>query len=183
VTFALLYSILGCSIIYLRNYLVALKICIYIRNLIVAYKSLAMNSDKIVKQQTFPHAIQTVWNAISNGSEISNWFLKADFKPEVGYNYTFLSPDPHCKPIIGTVLKATPYTLSYTWIEKGNDVETTVEWTLETLQNGYTQLTLVHSGISNYEGIKASEMMQSFDVGWNNCLNGLASHLSKVVHA
>ena len=49
-------------------------------------------NDKIIKKHHFRHPINTVWNAISVGEQISNWFIKADFKVEVGYNYTFIYP-------------------------------------------------------------------------------------------
>lgn len=133
-------------------------------------------------EQFYAHPIETVWKAITDGKEISSWFLQADFKPEVGYNYRFTSPDEKCHPIVGEVKAASPYTLTYTWIEEGVDVETTVNWTLTTTDKG-TTVKLTHSGVANYEGAKAVEMFDSFSGGWKNCLSSLSQHLQAPVHA
>lgn len=138
--------------------------------------------DTIVKQATFNQSIDTVWNAISKGDEISKWFLSADFKAEKGYQYTFKSPKNDCEPIVGEVKEASPYTLAYTWIVQGTEVETLVRWTLTPTNSG-THLLLEHSGIENYADATALEMFESFNGGWDNCLNGLENFLKVAAHA
>ena len=138
--------------------------------------------DSIKKEQLFPHSIQKVWNAISKGEELTNWFIKADFKAEVGYRYTFSSTGEDCTEINGEIKKVTPYTLEYTWIVANTNVETTVTWVLEETDQG-TLLHLEHSGISKYKGDTAVAMFSSFDGGWDNCIRGLSQHLIKSVHA
>lgn len=130
----------------------------------------------ITKEATFTSSIDNVWKAISIGEEISKWFLLANFKAEKGFKYTFKAPDGSCPPIIGEVLSADPYQLSYTWIEEGKDFVTTVNWELESVGKG-TKLTLVHSGISNYTEVDAIKMFESFSGGWENCVNGLSEFL------
>lgn len=132
--------------------------------------------DKITKEHIFNHSIDKVWNAITNAEEISTWFLKADFKPEVGYNYIFESKNGECEPIRGIVKSANPYTLVYTWIVDKTNTETTVKWTLETI-DGRTKLNLEHSGISDYPGDTAVKMFGSFNGGWDNCIKGLIEYL------
>ncbi len=134
-------------------------------------------NDIITKEVTLTSDIDTIWKAISVGEEISKWFLTADFNPTKGYKYTFKSPEGDCDPIVGEVLNATPYTLIYTWIIKGTDTVTTVEWNLEKLPNG-TKLRLTHSGIANYGNDSAIKMYESFNGGWDNCINLLSTHLS-----
>ncbi|WP_420571881.1 SRPBCC family protein [Kordia sp.] len=138
--------------------------------------------DSIKKEKMFNHSIDSVWNAITNAEELSSWFIKADFKAEKGYQYTFTSNEEGCVPIIGEVKKADPYTLVYTWIVEGTNVETTVSWTLETVAEG-TKLYLEHTGISMYEGENAVTMFDSFNGGWDNCTNKLQSYLKENVHA
>ena len=139
-------------------------------------------TDSIKKEQTFNHSIDTVWKAISIGEEISSWFLQADFKPEAGYHYTFKKIGDDCPPISGEVIEANPYKLVYTWVVNGMPTITTVTWQLEVL-NGQTRLSLEHSGISKFEGETAVEMFNSFNGGWDNCLQGLTSYLKDAVHA
>lgn len=138
----------------------------------------------ISKEKVFNHPIQKVWNAISKADEISTWFIHADFKAEEGYKYLFTSEpnEKGCTTISGTVKKANPYVLVYTWIVGGTEVETIVTWKLESIGND-TKLFLEHSGISNYAGDTAIAMFESFNVGWDNCLTQLSGFLKTEVHA
>lgn len=139
-------------------------------------------NDIIKKEQVFSHPIDKVWNAISKGEEISTWFIKANFKAEKGYKHTFTASEDHgCISITGEVKTAKPYTLTYTWVVQDTNVETTVTWVLETVSEG-TKLYLEHSGISNYEGETAVKMFESFNGGWNGCINQLTNYLKETVH-
>ncbi|MDH7445558.1 SRPBCC family protein [Aquimarina sp. 2201CG14-23] len=139
--------------------------------------------DSISKEHIFKHSIDSIWNAISKEEEISNWFIKADFKAEEGYNYTFTaSEEQNCTQITGIVKKANPYTLIYTWIVANTDVETTVKWQLEKIEGG-TKLYLEHSGISKYSGDTALNMFNNFNGGWDNCITKLSEYLTQEIHA
>ena len=140
--------------------------------------------DTITKEKVFNHPIDKVWDAISKAEDISIWFLQADFKAEKGYQYT-LNSQPNekgCTTIHGTVKEANPYVLVYTWIVANTEVETTVTWTLKTVPEG-TKLHLEHSGISNYAGDTAIDMFESFEGGWNECINKLIDYLRKEENA
>ena len=138
--------------------------------------------DIIKKEHYYEHSIEKVWNAISVADEISSWFIKADFKAEVGYKYTFTSKENDCSQITGIVKAANPYTLIYTWIVAGTDVETTVKWVLEETNEG-TKLYLEHSGILNYSNATAIEFFNNFNNGWDNCFTKLSAYLTQEVHA
>ena len=131
-------------------------------------------NDAILKEHQFTSPIGEVWKAISEAEEISAWFIKADFRPEVGYKYTFTHEQTK---ISGEVLKANPvYELVYTWIVGGTDVETTVRWKLEENTEG-TLLILEHSGIAKYPGETAVVMFNNFKGGWNSCVQNLEKYL------
>lgn len=140
--------------------------------------------DIIKKEKLFTQNINTIWNAITKAEEISTWFIKADFKAEKGYKYTFTaSEDKGCLTITGEVKESNPYTLVYTWIVENTNTETTVKWDLKPMENGGTKLYLEHSGISNYAGDTAINMFESFDGGWDGCLSGLLDYLKNGVDA
>ena len=120
--------------------------------------------DVIKKEQLFNHSIDAIWNAITKAEEISTWFIKG------------------CLTITGEVKKSNPYTLIYTWIVENTTAETTVSWKLEPVENG-TKLYLEHSGISNYAGETAIAMFDSFNGGWDNCINELSNYLKELVNA
>lgn len=138
----------------------------------------------ITKEKVFNHPIDQIWNAITKAEEISTWFIKADFKAEVGYNYTFTSEpnEKGCTVISGIVKETNPYKLVYTWMVADTNVETTVTWILEA-QGNSTKLVLEHSGIENYAGETATAMFESFNGGWDNCINGLTTYLKEEVNA
>lgn len=139
--------------------------------------------DVITKEHVFKQSIEKVWSAISVGEEISAWFIKADFKAEKGYQYTFMATNEEgCTSITGEIKESTPYTLSYTWIVDGTTAITTVTWKLEPIVGG-TKLYLEHSGIANYGGETAVKMFESFDGGWTNCINLLEEYTNSTVHA
>jgi uncharacterized protein YndB with AHSA1/START domain len=133
-------------------------------------------NDKIVKKHQFKHPIGKVWKAISVAEEISAWFIQADFKPEVGFSYTFTHEQTK---ITGEVLKANPvHELVYTWVVSGTEVITTVSWKLEENTEG-TLLTLEHAGISGYPGETAVVMFNNYEGGWNACVENLEKHLTE----
>ena len=144
--------------------------------------------DRISKEKYYPHQIYDVWNAITNAEQISTWFLKADFKPEQGYQYTFthevIKPDGECSTTIinGQVLKAEPVNfLSYTWVVDGK-TETIVDWYLEE-KDGGTMLRVIHHGISNYPSEEiALNMFTTFSNGWDNCLGNLEKYMKTNIH-
>ncbi|MDN5210612.1 SRPBCC domain-containing protein [Fulvivirgaceae bacterium BMA12] len=137
--------------------------------------------DVIKKEYQYSHKINSVWNAISDPDEISAWFIKADFKPEVGYKYTFTHEQT---TINGEVIEANPvHKLVYTWIVVGTGVETTVSWQLQENEQG-TLLTLEHSGISNYPTEDmAAIMFTNFSGGWDACITNLDKFLKESTHA
>jgi uncharacterized protein YndB with AHSA1/START domain len=139
--------------------------------------------DVIIKKQTLKHPIELVWKAITEQEEISTWFISADFKAAEGYKYTFTAPkEQDCTQIKGEVKSANPYELVYTWIVQGTETETTVRWNLVETKEG-TELTLEHSGISNYpDENTALSMFNSFNGGWDNCIIMLETHLKKSVN-
>ena len=141
-------------------------------------------NDRITKEKIFHHSIDKIWNAISKGDELSSWFIKADFKAEKGYQYTFTSEpnEKGCTTIKGEVKQSNPYTLIYSWIVADTNVETIVKWELESIENG-TKLYLEHSGISNYDGETAIAMFESFNGGWDGCINLLTDYLKQEVNA
>lgn len=132
--------------------------------------------NAIKKEHFFDFPIGQVWQAISNEKEISAWFIKADFKAEVGYQYTFTHENTAIK---GEVLKAEPvHHLVYTWVVSGTEAITTVKWALEEKEQG-TLLTIEHSGLDNYPTETAINMFNSFSKGWDNCIEELDKYLVK----
>lgn len=125
-------------------------------------------------EETYNHPIDRVWRAISDEAEIAQWFIQADFKPVVGYRYTFTHESTK---ITGEVLVANkPKELFYSWIVGDPNASSTVGWTLEPIDGG-TRVVLTHVGIESY-GDSAVKMFGSFKEGWTSCLASLVKHLN-----
>lgn len=130
-------------------------------------------SDTIKLSHFYEHPPEKVWDALSDEKAISKWFIQADFKPLVGYSYTFTH---ETTVITGEVLVVNrPECLSYTWVVGGTGVPTVVTWDLERKEGG-TELTITHSGIEKY-GDSAVKMFTSFKQGWGQCIAGLETYL------
>jgi uncharacterized protein YndB with AHSA1/START domain len=136
-----------------------------------------MKETRIDLERTYAHPIDAVWSAISEASEISKWFIDADFKPEVGYSYTFTHEDTQ---IVGEVLAVDPPTeLVYTWCVKGTGIVTTVRWALTSTGAG-TEVKLEHTGFDEY-GESAIGLFTSFQKGWASCADELEKHLAEAI--
>lgn len=113
----------------------------------------------IVIELFFPHPTAKVWEALTTPELLAQWFMKNDFKAEVGHHFNFRDkPRPgvawdgivYCE-----VLEVVPQKkLAYSW--KGGpkpgviNLDTTLTWTLTPQDNG-TLLKLEHRG---YRGLK-----------------------------
>lgn len=136
--------------------------------------------DLLTVERFYRHPAVAVWAAISEAEAISEWFIKADFKPEPGYRYTFT----HEQTVVrGEVLAVRPPSeLVYTWVVGDTPTETTVKWVL-TEQDGGTLLRIEHSGFSGYEGESAVTMFDASVKGWDSVINELQKYLEPELHA
>ncbi len=136
--------------------------------------------DLLRKEHTYKRGIE-VWKAITDQYEITDWFIKADYKPVEGYDYKFTHEET---TITGKVLEVKPVTkLVFTWIVSGiGDVETTVCWELSETPHG-THLVIEHSGISNYPNeAMATTMFNNYSDGWGDCISSLDKYLKELAH-
>ena len=113
----------------------------------------------IVIELFFPHPPQKVWKALTEPELLSQWFMKNDFKAEVGHHFNFRDkPRPGVAwdgIVYSEVLEVVPdKKLVYTW--KGGPkpgvitLDTVLTWTLTPKDNG-TLVRLEHRG---YKGLK-----------------------------
>ncbi|WP_315759012.1 MULTISPECIES: SRPBCC domain-containing protein [unclassified Bradyrhizobium] len=118
----------------------------------------AVNADTqaIVVEDTFPHAPEVIWRALTSGELIGRWLMAPKgFEAVVGTRFTFQTTPAgewdgtiHCE-----VLEVVPNErLSYAWkgghagnVGYGATLETVVTFSLSKADTG-TRLRLVHSG-------------------------------------
>jgi uncharacterized protein YndB with AHSA1/START domain len=110
----------------------------------------------IVVEETFAHAPQTVWKALTTGALIARWLMEPQgFQPVEGTEFTFQTTPAgawdgviRCK-VLEVVANER---IAYAWqgghpdnTGYGSPLDTVVTWTL-TATAGGTRLRLVHSG-------------------------------------
>ena len=133
---------------------------------------------------------ETVFKALSDQNELTNWFPDAAIlEPRVGgkFKISFYkdSKNPRMKLDMdfhneGRVVEFVENKkLAYTWQWKGgpNFPETVVTWELEKLGENKTKVTLTHSGFTGKEEGPAS--VSEHDKGWSFFCNELVSYCKK----
>lgn len=121
--------------------------------------------------RVYPHAIETVWDALTNPDALGQWLMRTDFAAEQGRPFRMWcetkdggTDEYDCK-----VLEIDPpRRMLWSWILDGRqkDGETLVEYSLEETDDG-TRLTIRHSGDRDEATIEA------FKGGWKAKLDAL----------
>ena len=120
------------------------------------HRSSTLDETDIVVEETFEHAPEIVWKALTTGALIARWLMEPQgFQPVEGTAFTFQTTPAgawdgviRCK-----VLEVVPNErIAYSWKSGhagnagyGSPLDTVVTWTLTRTGNG-TRLRLVHSG-------------------------------------
>ena len=140
--------------------------------------------QKEIKHKWFyEHSPEEVWNYLTDPELISQWLMKTDFKPIVGYQFRFMSnPAPSIDfdgIVYCTVLEVIPFKkLSYSWkFGPGGGkiaLDSIVVWTLTTKDNG-TELLLLQTG---FKGMENVTIFSAMNEGWLKHIQLIAQHLN-----
>ena len=132
-------------------------------------------------EKVFEWPIEKVWNAISNSTALSKWFMKNSFKAQDGAHFQFRTdPTDTWDGIINCVVThiEAPRQLSYSWTGTHLGYITNIHWKLSVVDHT-TKLELKHEG---FQSTKDSSSINWFDAhtkGWNNFLEHLAETLAQ----
>ena len=102
----------------------------------------------IRKSVDLPHPPEMVWDALTDPVMLGEWLMPNDFRPEVGYRFTFrTNPAPGFDGVVHCEVRALepPWRLSFTWV--AGKVDTLVTFTLAPTGTG-TRLDLLHEGFA-----------------------------------
>jgi uncharacterized protein YndB with AHSA1/START domain len=146
-----------------------------------------MSDLKIRKSIEIDASPEAVFKAISDPSELTNWFPDAAIlESKVGgkTKFTYYKDSKrittcardHDKTNEGRVLEFVKNEkLVYTWqhMDVPDFPETIVTWELEEISKNKTRLTLTHTGFTS------NDQVQAHSEGWSFFLNELASYLTR----
>jgi len=132
-----------------------------------------MNHQPLVIERAFDASVQTVWDALTKNEQIKKWyFLLPDFKPVVGFEFTFTGGPDEDKPYIHLcrVVEVIPLKkLAYSWRYDGYIGYTIVS--IELFEEGKkTRLRLTHSGLETFDQKITDFDRKNFEGGWNHII-------------
>lgn len=118
--------------------------------------------------------IQKVWNAVATSDGLKSWLMPNNFKPEMGYKFTFQAkPIGNWDGVVYCEVKelVPPNLLGVTW--QGNNMNLYLSFELVALEDKKTQFTLVHSGWAVEHAMFREKMYE----GWGHLTEDLREKL------
>ena len=139
-------------------------------------------TQEIVVDEVFPHAPETIWKTLTNGTLIARWLMPpTGFEPVKGNRFTFTTKPAGAwhGTIRCEVLEVVPnQRFAYSWrggddgnVGYGSRLDTIVTWTLTKVGIG-TRLRLVHSGFVTPRNDFA---LKNFGDGWKTVVSKLGA--------
>jgi uncharacterized protein YndB with AHSA1/START domain len=134
----------------------------------------------LIFERIFAHPPETVWLALTDGQLLSRWMMSNDFQPIIGHRFQFRAEPQQAWDGItsGEVLAIKPfeqliYTCNTSRQGETNTLESTVTWTLETVEGG-TLLRMEQSGFRATE-VRARD-------GANQAWTGFLDNLERLLN-
>ena len=141
-----------------------------------------MKNEPILIERTYPAPVERVWQALTDNTEMKQWYFDlAEFKPEVGFEFTFEGgPEDrkyihHCKITEVTINKK----LTYSWLYEGYPGISFVTFELFD-EGGQTRVRLTHEGLESFPTDNPDFAASNFVEGWTAILGtSLKEYLAK----
>lgn len=133
-----------------------------------------MKTESIVIERIYNAPIELVWKALTEKEQIRQWsFEVSDFKPEVGFEFTFRGGKDGIKIHLSKVVEViTNKKLSYTWRYQGHVGDSLV--TFELFPEGEkTKMRLTHEGIETIAINGPEFARENFIQGWTSIIGTL----------
>lgn len=139
-----------------------------------------MKNEPFVIERTFNAPAEMVWKAISDKNEMKRWYFDfAEFRPEAGFEFSFLGGDEKQFVHLCKVTEVLPgKKLSYTWRYEGYQGSSLV--TFELFPEGNkTKLRLTHAGLETFPPVSGFAK-ENFVAGWTHIIGtSLKEYLEK----
>jgi uncharacterized protein YndB with AHSA1/START domain len=137
----------------------------------------------LVFERFLAHPPEKVWRALTDGRLLGGWLMPNDFQPIVGHRFSVqAAPRPGwngmttCEVLAIEPLKHLAYTWNTSRDGETNTLETTVTWTLETVEGG-TRVRMEQSGFRTTEVHAHEGASQAWPLFFDNLERLLAESL------
>lgn len=128
-----------------------------------------MKAEPVIVERVYNAPADKVWQAITDNKKMKEWYFNiAEFKPEVGFEFTFEGDDGKKKWLhAARITEVIPgKKLSYTWSYPGYGGESLVTFELFD-EDGKTRLKLTHAGLETFPSFEESGLRkENFVAGW-----------------
>ena len=131
-----------------------------------------MNNESFVIERTYNAPIEKVWKALTDKQQMKQWYFDiAEFKPEVGFEFTFTGGSEEKKYThLCKVLEVIPNKkLSYSWRYKDYEGNSVVMFELFD-EGEKTRLKLTHTGLETFPQVSKDFSKESFMQGWTHII-------------
>jgi len=137
----------------------------------------------VIKEVMLDAPSQKVWEAITDKKKMKEWYFDvSDFKPEVGFEFTFEGGDPK-GDIYVHLCKVTEVIpgrkLVHSWRYQGYEGNSFVSWELFP-EGDKTKLVLTHTGLDTFPADNKAFARENFNMGWTEITGtNLPQYLAK----
>ena len=135
----------------------------------VSVEPMNTNSDPIVVEQTFNAPISSVWTAITDETQMPQWFFEpiTKFEPRIGFEtqFTVVVEDKEYLHIWNVTDVVPERRIVYDWRYGGFPGDSTVTWELAETSDG-TSLRLTHSGHETFPQDDPNFSREAGVAGW-----------------
>ncbi|HEY0652293.1 MAG TPA: SRPBCC family protein [Chryseosolibacter sp.] len=128
-----------------------------------------MKTEPIVMERTYAAPVAKVWKALTDKNDMKQWYFDlSDFKPEVGFEFTFIGTDGkksflHLCKIIEVIPQRK---LKHSWRYDGVPGDSFVTWELFEEGKNRTRVKLTHEGLESFPQDTTDYAKQNFIKGW-----------------
>jgi uncharacterized protein YndB with AHSA1/START domain len=128
-----------------------------------------MKAEPLVFERTYEAPVAKVWKAITDKNDMKQWYFDlSDFKPEVGFEFTFVGSDGkrsflHLCKIMEVIPKKK---LKHSWRYDGVEGNSHVTWELFEEGKNRTRVKLTHEGLETFPQDTTDYAKQNFTKGW-----------------
>ncbi|MBW4891929.1 SRPBCC domain-containing protein [Mucilaginibacter sp. HMF5004] len=142
-----------------------------------------MSTGTLEFERTYNAPISKTWAAITDKGQMKEWYFNLDeFKPEVGFKFSFLGGPPDGEQFLHVceILEVIPgKKLSHSWRYDGFEGNSTLTWELFD-EGDKTRLKLTHTGLDTFPADRPEFVISNFNEGWTHILGiGLKDYLEK----
>jgi uncharacterized protein YndB with AHSA1/START domain len=141
-----------------------------------------MNSGLLIVEHIYDTTVTKLWDALTKNEEIRKWYFQlAEFKPEVGFIFTFTggkTGEFQYKHICEITEVIPRKKLAYSWRYDGFPGISYVS--IELIEEGTrVRLKLTHSGLETFDHENPHFDLKNFQGGWNFILGQSLSNYFK----